>query len=49
VPTEGGAPGSYGLDHSSIIYLMDPNGEYVTHFTPTTPVDELTARLDKIL
>jgi protein SCO1/2 len=49
MPTEGGAPGDYSLDHSSIIYLMDPNGEYVTHFTPTTPVDELTNRLDKIL
>jgi protein SCO1/2 len=49
VPTEGGGPGAYGLDHSSIIYLMDPNGEYVTHFTPSTQVDELTARLEKIL
>ena len=49
VPTAGGAPGDYSLDHSSIIYLMDPNGEYVTHFTPTTTVDQLTAKLDKIL
>ncbi len=48
VPTEGGTPGNYSLDHSSIIYLMDPNGEYVTHFTPTTTVDQLSARLDKI-
>ena len=49
VPTEGGTPGNYSLDHSSIIYLMDPNGEYVTHFTPTTTVEQLTAKLDKIL
>jgi protein SCO1/2 len=49
VPTEGGAPGSYSLDHSSIIYLMDPKGEYVTHFTPTTTVEQLTAGLDKNL
>ncbi len=42
-------PDEYGIDHTSIIYLMDPNGEFVTHFTPATPVDELTAKLDKIL
>jgi protein SCO1/2 len=48
VPTEGGTPGNYSLDHSSIIYLMDPNGEYVTHFTPTTTLDQLSAGLDKI-
>ena len=49
VPIEGGAPGNYSLDHSSIIYLMDPKGEYVTHFTPTTTVEQLTAKLDKSL
>jgi len=43
------APGDYGMDHSSIIYLMDGNGEYVTHFTPATPVDEMTATLAKTL
>jgi protein SCO1/2 len=49
VPNEGGAPGDYGLDHTSIIYLMGPDGEFVTHFTPTTTVDDMTAKLDKIL
>jgi hypothetical protein len=29
--------------------VMDPRGEFVTHFTPTTTVEELTAKLDKIL
>jgi protein SCO1/2 len=42
-------PDEYGMDHTSIIYLMDPNGEFVTHFTPTTTVEELTAKLDKVL
>ncbi len=42
-------PGDYGMDHTSIIYLMDPDGEYVSHFTPSTSVDEMTAKLDKIL
>jgi cytochrome oxidase Cu insertion factor (SCO1/SenC/PrrC family) len=43
------SPDDYAMDHTGIIYLMDPNGEFVTHFTPTTPVDDLTAKLDKIL
>jgi protein SCO1/2 len=42
-------PDEYGMDHTSIIYLMDSNGEFVTHFTPTTTVEELTAKLDKVL
>ena len=32
-------PGDYTMDHTGIIYLMDANGDYVTHFTPATPVD----------
>ena len=43
------SPADYGMDHTAIIYLMDPNGEFVTHFTPTTTVEELTATLDKRL
>lgn len=47
--SDAGAPGEYGMDHTSIIYVMDPNGDFVTHFTPTTTVDEMTAALDKLL
>jgi protein SCO1/2 len=43
------APGDYGMDHTSIIYLMDPDGAFVTHFTPATTVEDLTAKLDKVL
>lgn len=43
------SPGDYTMDHTGIIYLMNANGEYVTHFTPATPVDAMTARLDKLL
>jgi cytochrome oxidase Cu insertion factor (SCO1/SenC/PrrC family) len=39
----------YTMDHTSIIYVMDPKGEFVTHFTPSTSVDELASRLDKLL
>jgi protein SCO1/2 len=42
-------PDDYTMDHTSIIYVMDPNGEFVTHFTPATSVDEMAAKLRKIL
>jgi cytochrome oxidase Cu insertion factor (SCO1/SenC/PrrC family) len=43
------SPNEYGMNHTSIIYLMGPDGEYVTHFTPMTTVDEMTAKLNKLL
>ena len=43
------APTEYGMNHTSIIYLMGPDGSYVTHFTPMTTVDAMTAKLDKLL
>lgn len=49
VPAADGNPGDYGMDHTGIIYVMDPDGNFVTHFTPATSVDEMTAKLDKIL
>jgi cytochrome oxidase Cu insertion factor (SCO1/SenC/PrrC family) len=42
-------PDAYTMDHTSVIYVMDPKGEFVTHFTPATSVDEMAAKLDKIL
>lgn len=43
------APENYTLDHTSIIYLMDDKGEFVTHFTHATNVDQLAAQLRKVL
>jgi cytochrome oxidase Cu insertion factor (SCO1/SenC/PrrC family) len=43
------APGSYTMDHTSIIYVMGPDGRFVTHFTSSTPLDTITAQLAKIL
>lgn len=43
------APQNYTLDHTSIIYLMAPNGEFITHFTHATKADELAARLRQAL
>jgi protein SCO1/2 len=42
-------PDDYTMDHTSIIYVMDPKGEFVTHFTPSTSVDDMAAKLDKIV
>jgi protein SCO1/2 len=38
--TEGKETGEYTVEHSGIIFLMDPDGRYLTHFsTGTTPAD----------
>jgi len=39
----------YTIDHTSIIYLMDPKGEFVTHFTHATPVATMAEKLEKVL
>lgn len=33
----------YTVDHSSIIYLMGPDGGFITHFTHATTVDAMAA------
>jgi cytochrome oxidase Cu insertion factor (SCO1/SenC/PrrC family) len=38
----------YTIDHSTFIYVMGPDGSYVTHFTHATPVDAMVARLAKL-
>ncbi|MGH6895988.1 MAG: SCO family protein [Geminicoccaceae bacterium] len=40
-----GAPDGYTMDHSAFLYLMDPEGEYATHFSPS---DEPTAIANEI-
>jgi protein SCO1/2 len=47
-PNEG-APAEYGMNHTSIIYLMGPDGSYVTHFNPTTSVDAMAEKLNSLL
>ncbi len=40
----------YTYDHSSIAYLMDPQGRYLTHFTPSSEkaVDRIAERLKQL-
>ena len=35
----------YTMDHSSLIYLMDGNGEFITYFPHTTPPDKMAEKL----
>ncbi|MGM0561432.1 MAG: SCO family protein [Pseudomonadota bacterium] len=44
---EDASESDYLVDHSSYIYLMGPEGEYLTHFTHQTPADELASGLER--
>lgn len=41
--------GNYTMDHSSVTYLMGPDGAYVAHFSHGTVSDKMAARLQEIL
>lgn len=37
--------GNYNMDHSSLIYLMDEDGEYLTHFNGSETVEEMVTKI----
>jgi protein SCO1/2 len=39
----------YAVDHSTLLYVMDPQGRYVTHFTHATGGDVVAQRLQALL
>ena len=41
--------GDYSVDHSGLVYLMDPEGRYVTHFSYGTSAKEMAEKLGKVL
>lgn len=41
--------GDYSVDHSALVYLMDPEGRYVTHFSYGLSADQMAERLGKSL
>lgn len=45
----GAAPGEYSLDHTSIIYLMDPQGNFVAPFAHGTSAARMAERLNELL
>lgn len=46
---KGGDDQTYTVDHSSILYLMGPDGRFVAHFPHGTTADDLAAALQKHL
>ncbi|MBV9827455.1 MAG: SCO family protein [Alphaproteobacteria bacterium] len=41
--------GGYDMDHSAVIYIMDPQGRFTATFTPDTTGDAMAERLEKLL
>lgn len=41
--------GDYSMDHSSVIYVMDPKGRFTASFTGEDPPAAIAARLKKLL
>jgi protein SCO1/2 len=41
--------GDYNVDHSALVYLMDPEGRYVTHFSYGLSADQMAEKLEKLL
>ena len=41
--------GGYGVDHTTIIYLMDKKGNYLTHFSPDTTNQKIVKKINQYL
>ena len=41
--------GDYAMDHSSVIYVMDPEGRFTASFTHQSTPEEIAERLKKLL
>jgi protein SCO1/2 len=41
--------GDYSIDHSALVYLMGPDGNYITHFAYATPAAKMTETLRRYL
>lgn len=49
VPDKAGDPNAYLMDHSSILYLMGPDGAFKAHFSHDTAGDAMAAKLKPLL
>jgi cytochrome oxidase Cu insertion factor (SCO1/SenC/PrrC family) len=47
VPSKDGSP--YLMDHSSIVYVLDSRGRFVTHFTDQTKAETMATALGRLL
>lgn len=43
------AGGDYSMDHSSVIYVMDPEGRFTATFTPDSTPEQMAERLKKLV
>jgi protein SCO1/2 len=43
------ADGSYEMDHSAVIYVMNPQGRFVSTITPDEAVGDIAAKLGKLV
>ena len=41
--------GGYDMDHSALIYVMDPEGRFTASFAPDDPADKIAERMKKLL
>ncbi len=49
VEKQGGDPDDYIFDHTSIIYLMGPDGHYRAHFTEESTPEKMAERMREVL
>jgi protein SCO1/2 len=49
VKAPGASGGEYLMDHSTLVYLMNPRGEYVTHFAYGISADAMAERIKKAM
>jgi cytochrome oxidase Cu insertion factor (SCO1/SenC/PrrC family) len=45
----GASSGEYLMDHTTLVYLMDENGKYITHFGPDATPDQMAEEIRKRL
>ncbi len=45
----GEAPDDYSMDHSSVLYLMDSNGQFIAPVRPDLSGDDMASNLSKLL
>ena len=45
----GPGPNDYSMDHSSVLYLMSPNGAFLAPVRADLPADEMAASLQKLM
>jgi protein SCO1 len=43
------ADGDYDMDHSAVIYVMNPEGRFTATFTPDSTADAIAQRLQKLI